>query len=204
MRFAGAAADVSEKRLKYARVERERRFLLRGLPPGLKLSDEHRQIFDNYITGTRLRLRKMRSPRRREWTWKLTQKFVPEGGDLSRTLISNIYLSRYEYEVLSVFEGNELRKNRYPYLYDGRRLAIDVFLGALSGLVLAEVEFDSDEELSAFEMPPFAEREVTSDEMFAGGRLVELTIDDLRAHLKRASAETPNVDATPGVQPSQA
>ncbi len=47
---------------KYARVERERRFLLRELPPGLRVSDAHTQITDNYLTGTRLRLRKVRVP----------------------------------------------------------------------------------------------------------------------------------------------
>jgi 3-isopropylmalate/(R)-2-methylmalate dehydratase large subunit len=75
LKFLGTAADVGEQRAKYARVERERRFLLRELPPGLRVNDAHTQIFDNYLTGTRLRLRKIRAPREREWTWKLTQKF---------------------------------------------------------------------------------------------------------------------------------
>ncbi len=129
MKYLGTAADVSEKRRKYAQVERERRFLLRELPPGLRPHDPHVQIFDNYVTDTRLRLRKMRAPAAREWTWKLTQKFAPDAGDLSRTLITNIYLSQYEYEVLSVFEGNEVRKNRYPYEHEGRAYSIDLFLG---------------------------------------------------------------------------
>ena len=45
---------------KYARVERERRYLLQDLPEGLSRADHHLQITDNYITGTRLRLRKVR------------------------------------------------------------------------------------------------------------------------------------------------
>src|SRR5690242_16189772 len=83
---------------KYARVERERRYLLRELPDGLKLSDPHKQITDNYLTGTRLRLRKVRVPETNEWTLKLTQKQTPAPPDFSRTLITNIYLSPYEYE----------------------------------------------------------------------------------------------------------
>jgi CYTH domain-containing protein len=184
-KYLGTAADVSGRRMKYARVERERRYLLRELPPGLRVNDPHTQIFDNYITGTRLRLRKVRAPERREWTWKLTQKFAPDPSDFSRTTITNVYLSQAEYEVLSVFEGNEIRKNRYPYEHDGRKFSIDVFLGALHGLVLAETEFDTDEAMRDFAVPPFAAREVTNDELFTGGRLVELTIEDLRAELAR-------------------
>ncbi len=185
MKFLGTAADVSRKREKYARIERERRFLLRELPPGLALPDDHTQIFDNYITETRLRLRKIRAPKAREWTWKLTQKFALDPEDFSRTLITNIYLSQYEYELLAVFEGNEIRKNRYPYEHEGRKYAVDVFLGALFGLILAEIEFATDEEMGAFAQPSFAFLDVTNDEMFTGGRLVHLTSDEISAELKR-------------------
>ena len=169
---------------KYARVERERRFLLREPPPGLKLSDPHTQITDNYVTGTRLRLRKVRDPRTNEWTLKLTQKHAPAPPDFSRTLITNIYLSPYEYEVLSIFEGNELRKNRYPYTHEGRLYSVDVFLGPLRGLVLAETDFDDDAELDAFPTPSFAHLDVTRDELFTGARLVELTAEELRGALQ--------------------
>jgi CYTH domain-containing protein len=168
---------------KYARIERERRFLLRELPPPLTPASEHLQITDNYITGTRLRLRKVRAPLTRERVWKLTQKFAPAPPDFSRTVITNIYLSEAEYETFSVFEGNEIRKNRYPYEHGGRRYAIDVFLGDLRGLILAETSFETDEEMNDFRMPPFAIAEVTGDEVFTGGSLVHLTSDDLRKHL---------------------
>ena len=185
MKHLGAAADVTARRAKYARVERERRFLLTGLPEGLEPAAPHAQIFDNYLTGTRLRLRKIRVPERREWTWKLTQKFAPDPSDFSRTLITNIYLSQYEYEMLAVFEGNELRKNRYPFEHEGRAYSVDVFLGDLRGLFLAETEFETDEEMRAFAPPSFAALEVTNDETFTGARLVGLTTEDLRRELAR-------------------
>jgi len=47
------------------------------------------QITDNYITGTRLRLRKVRDPQTNKWTIKFTQKFAPDATDLTRTLITN-------------------------------------------------------------------------------------------------------------------
>ena len=174
---------------KYARVERERRYLLRELPPGLKPSDPHTQITDNYVTGTRLRLRKVRDPRTNEWTLKLTQKHVLAPPDFSRALITNMYLSPYEYEVLSVFEGNELRKNRYPYEHEGRLYAVDLFLGPLRGLVLAETDFETDEEMDAFPTPSFAHLDVTRDELFTGARLVELTAEEIRRELERRTSD---------------
>lgn len=185
LKFLGTAADVSAKLERYARVERERRFLLTELPPPLRVNSPHTQIFDNYITDTRLRLRKIRDPLKREWTWKLSQKFAPVAHDYSRTFITNIYLSQYEYEVFSVFEGNELRKNRYPFEHDGRKFSVDVFLGALYGLILLETEFETDEEMREFAPPDFIAREVTNDALFTGGHLAYTTVDELRAELAR-------------------
>lgn len=168
---------------KYARVERERRYLLADLPEGLTRADPHLQITDNYITGTRLRLRKVREPRTNKWTVKFTQKFAPEPEDLSRTVITNTYLNALESEVLSVFDSNEIRKNRYYFEFEGRRFSVDMFLGDLFGLVLAEVGFETDEESDRFAKPEFALADVTNDPMFSGGRLCELTFAEVRQHI---------------------
>jgi CYTH domain-containing protein len=166
---------------KYARIERERRYLLRDLPEGMSRADPHLQITDNYITGSRLRLRKVRDPRTNKWTVKFTQKFAPNPEDLSRTVITNTYLNALEAEILSVFNSNEIRKNRYPFEFDGRKFSIDMFLGDLFGLVLAEVGFEADEELDNFPTPSFALADVTNEELFSGGKLCELTFSDVRA-----------------------
>jgi len=165
---------------KYARIERERRYLLRDLPEGITRADPHLQITDNYITGTRLRIRKVREPRTNKWTVKFTQKFAPNPNDFSRTIITNTYLNALEAEVLSVFDTNEIRKNRYHFDLDGRRFSVDMFLGDLFGLVLAETSFETDEELDTFAKPPFALADVTNEPLFTGGRLCELTFSDVR------------------------
>ena len=166
---------------KYARIERERRYLLRDLPEGITRADPHVQITDNYITGTRLRIRKVRDPRTNKWTVKFTQKYAPDPNDLSRTLITNTYLNALEAEVLSVFDTNEIRKNRYAFEFEGRKFSVDMFLGDLFGLVLAEVSFETDEELDNFTKPPFALVDVTNEPLFSGGKLCELTFSDVRA-----------------------
>ena len=168
---------------KYARVERERRYLLADLPDGLTRVDPHLQLTDNYITGTRLRLRKVRDPRTNKYTVKFTQKFAPNPEDLSRTIITNTYLNALEAEVLSVFNTNEIRKNRYRFEFEGRQFGVDMFLGDLFGLVLAEVSFETDDELDDFRQPPFAIAEVTNDPVFSGGSLAELTFAEVKKHM---------------------
>src|SRR5689334_17554370 len=171
---------------KYAQVERERRYLLRDLPEGVTRADPHLQITDNYMTGSRLRLRKVREPRTNKWTVKFTQKFAPNPEDLSRTLITNTYLNALEAEVLSsVFNSNEIRKNRYPFEFEGHNFGVDMFLGDLLGLVLAEIDFETDQELDNFPKPPFALADVTNEPLFSGGRLCELTFSDVRAEIAR-------------------
>jgi len=171
---------------KYARVERERRYLLQDLPEGLTRASPHVQITDNYLTGTRLRIRKIRNPQTNKWAAKFTQKFAPNPEDSSRTIITNLYLNALEAETLGVFAANEIRKNRYPFEFEGRKFSVDMFLGDLFGLVLAEVSFASDEELDNFSRPPFAIADVTGNELFTGGRLSELSFADIREEILRS------------------
>src|SRR5918992_2937588 len=164
---------------KYARLKRERRYLLQDLPEGMSRADPHVQITDNYLTGTRLRIRKVRDPRTNKWTVKFTQKFAPDPQDFSRTIITNTYLNALEAETLSMFDANEIRKNRYSFEYEGRKFSVDMFLGDLFGLVLAEVSFETDEESDSFTKPPFALADVTNEPLFTGGRLCELTFSEV-------------------------
>jgi CYTH domain-containing protein len=168
---------------KYARVERERRYLLADLPEGMTRADHHLQITDNYLTGTRLRIRKVRDPRTNKWVVKFTQKFAPDPNDLSRTVITNLYLNATEAEMLAIFAANEIRKNRYYFDFEGRRFSVDMFIGDLFGLVLAEVGFETDEELDNFPLPAFAIADVTNIETFSGGKLSELKYEDVRREI---------------------
>ena len=170
---------IPESKLgKYSLIERERRFLLTELP--VPRNSPHTQIWDNYLPDTRLRLLKMRAPERGEYTLKLTQKHTLAPDDFSRCRITNTYLSADEYNLLApVFAGREIRKNRYPFEYEGRKYGVDFFLGPLWGLILAEIEFASDEAMNAFAPLPFAAREVTQEEMFTGGQLCQMTVESL-------------------------
>lgn len=175
---------------RYARLERERRYLLKDLPEGLTRASPHVQITDNYITETRLRLRKVREPQTNKWLVKFTQKFAPNAADLSRTIVTNTYLTAAEAEALAVFEANEIRKNRYPYEFAGRKFSIDMFLGDLLGLILAETDFDTDEELDSFPPPPFVVEDVTQNKLFTGGNLSVSTFAEVREEWLKQRADT--------------
>ena len=90
-----------------------------------------------------------------------------------------------------MFQENEIRKNRYPFDFEGRKFSIDMFLGDLFGLVLAEVSFDSDEEMKEFPQPPFALAEVTNNDLFSGGRLSQLTFVEIRPEIQRLINRSP-------------
>jgi CYTH domain-containing protein len=149
---------------KYARVERERRWLMREAPDPKDATAEV-EITDIYFSGTRLRLRRMVDRRGEQPTiYKLTQK-VP--GTSTAGLVTNTYLSKAEYELLAQLDGCELKKIRYSIPPFG----IDAFLPPLAGLVLAEAEFEDDEAMAAATAPAEAISEVTDDPQFTGGYL---------------------------------
>lgn len=158
---------------KYAQVERERRFLLTN-PPEPSSVTVSRLITDQYLLGTRLRLRRAAfSDGRCEL--KLTQKVpVPQPGAV-QGLITNTYLSPPEYEVLASLPAALLSKTRYSV----PPLGVDVFDGRLQGLVLAEAEFTTDEEAHSFDPPAECVAEVTDDTRFTGGHLVRTSRQEL-------------------------
>lgn len=160
---------------------RERRFLLNAFPPGLERNSPHLQLTDNYITNTRLRLRKIRVPETKERRWLLTQVIHPVPADLSQTIKVNTWLSAQEYEVLSVFEGNETRKNRFAYQHEGRDYTVDLYLGLLWGLLIAKTTIESDLTWDQALMPEFATADITNDPLFNGPKLPDLTIQEIRA-----------------------
>lgn len=184
------------------RTELRRVFALADLPEPLTRAGEHQQFFDNYIENTRLRLRTIRAPQTKRWSWILEQRFPAGENDLSVWRVSEIHLNEAEHAAFEMFEGREIRKNervesselrfnRYFYDLGGaphtvrRPVEIDVFLNPLWGLHLAKVFFETVEEMRNFAPPAFAVIEVTQNEFFTGAKLVGKTIEDVRAELQK-------------------
>lgn len=169
---------------KYARVERERRFLLPG-PPAPSAAAGRRRITDRYLPGTRLRLRRVDHADSGACELKLTQK-VPAGAPgFVQGLITTTYLSAAEYDLLASLPAAVLAKTRLSI----PPLSVDVFDPPLHGLVMADAEFGTDEAARSFGPPAGVVAEVTDDPRFTGGRLVLARRGELLAWLAEYGIE---------------
>jgi CYTH domain-containing protein len=169
---------------KYARVERERRFLLAGPPPAPAVTAS-RRITDRYLPGTRLRLRRVDYPHTGACELKFTQKVAAGRPGFVQGLITNTYLSEAEYDLLATLPAEVLSKTRLSV----PPVSIDVFDPPLHGLVMADIEFTTDEDAQSFPLPPAAIAEVTEDTRFTGGSLVRTRRHDLLAWLAEYGIE---------------
>lgn len=83
----------------------------------------------------------------------------------------------YEYEIpredaqalLDNFSSAELSKIRYTLDFDHKTWEVDEFLGENSGLIVAEIELNSEEE--TFTLPPWIADEVTDQEKYYNANL---------------------------------
>ncbi len=148
--------------LKYAVVERERRYLIRRLPEG---AGRAKEIIDRYVTGTRLRLREVQEVDG-SVTRKLGHKVRLTAGP-DEVACTNFYLDDAEWAVLDALPARMLRKKRYIVDRDGLLVAIDEHE---DGSLVAEI--DDGEQPSEF-VPDWLEvlDDVSDDESWTGVNL---------------------------------
>jgi CYTH domain-containing protein len=150
--------------LKYAVVERERRYLLARLPEGVT---ETHEIVDRYVTGTRLRLRQVRASDGTV-TRKLGHKVRLAAGP-AEIACTNLYLNDEEWALLVILPARLLRKKRHVVERDGLVVAIDEHE---DGTLLAEID---DRDSPSDFVPAWLDivRDVTADEAWTGARLAQ-------------------------------
>jgi CYTH domain-containing protein len=148
--------------LKYAVVERERRYRLGRLPDGVSSTKE---ILDRYVTGTRLRLREVR-----EGDGAVIRKLghkvrISEGP--AEVACTNFYLNDEEWSILTALPARLLRKRRHMVHRDGLLVAVDEHE---DGTLIAEI--DDGDHPSEF-VPDWLDvvDDVTDDEAWTGSRL---------------------------------
>jgi CYTH domain-containing protein/CHAD domain-containing protein len=146
-------------------VEIERKFLVRDPPPdlGACASDRIEQGYvalDGHAVEVRVRRRGGRAT--------LT---VKQGSGHAR-LEEEIALGRARFERLwELTDGRRLEKVRHLVPVGDATVELDVYGGVLAGLVVAEVEFDSENDSDAFRPPDWLGKEVTGDERYANRTL---------------------------------
>lgn len=148
--------------LKYAVVERERRYVLASIPTGVTSTKE---IVDRYVTGTRLRLREVRQGDSAV-VRKLGHK-VRLGKGPEEIACTNFYLNDEEWAVLAALPARKLRKRRHMVARDGWLVAIDEHE---DGTLVAEID-DADKPSDA--LPGWLDvvSDVSNDESWTGAGL---------------------------------
>jgi adenylate cyclase len=144
-------------------MEVERKFRLRQ-PPDL-FSSESDPIEQGYLAvgaDGEVRLRQK---------GEKTLLTAKRGAGLSRGE-AEVEISAEQFEALwPLTEGRRLRKRRHVLPHDGLEIEVDVYQGELEGLIVAEIEFDSEEQARDFEPPDWLGDEVTGDERFLNENL---------------------------------
>ncbi len=85
----------------------------------------------------------------------------------------------YEYEIpvgeaeelLDGFSESELSKLRYTFSFKDKVWEVDEFLGDNTGLFVAEIELESEEDV--FELPDWVTQEVTEDRRYYNSNLTK-------------------------------
>jgi CYTH domain-containing protein/CHAD domain-containing protein len=162
-------------------VERERKFLVDRVPDDLAPSGAV-TIRQGYLASG-----PHRSVRVRDAGSEGCTLTVKAGSGAERTEL-DVPIQRAEFDAAWPHtEGQRLDKTRQRIPFGDHVIELDVFGGALAGLVLAEVEFDSVAAMEAFEPPPWFGRDVTDDDRYTNASLA------LRG---RPAAETDGADDT--------
>ena len=137
--------------------EIERKFLVNEIPedlykyPSSHISQGYLEVKDD---GAEVRIR---SKEDRFF------KTVKSGQGLERKEIETVIGSEMYNKLWPKTAGMRIEKRRHEIPYEGYVIELDIYLGDLAGLIVAEVEFDSVEASGRFTPPSWFGEEVTND-----------------------------------------
>ncbi len=146
-------------------MEIERKYLLKELPKNLD-TYPHRHLEQGYLcTAPVVRIRKD------DDKYELTYK---SGGMMVRQEY-NLPLTNASYEHLKKkVDGRLIAKKRYMIPYEKYTIELDVFENDLAPLVLAEVEFKTEEEANSFTPPDWFGEDVTFSKAYHNSVLSQI------------------------------
>jgi adenylate cyclase len=153
-------------------MEVERKFLVSGSPDldGTD-ADEIEQGYLAIGSDGEVRLR------RKGERLLLTAK---RGAGLSRQE-AEVEIDRASFDELwSLTDGRRLRKRRHVVPYGELEIELDVYAGDLEGLIVAEIEFVSEEDAKAFDPPDWLGEEVTGDHRYLNETLATAGVPSAR------------------------
>lgn len=162
--------------------EFELTYLVKSVPSGV-FQSPCKEILDIYLPSTNehpiLRLRKSGDKQ------EITKKQPVYGNDSSHQTENTIPLTDEEFGELSSLTGKRVRKIRYYYKEAGVDYEVDIFQDELIGLVVVDVEFNSNVEKAIFTPPGWVLADVTQEKFIAGGMVCGKSYTDIQTELER-------------------
>ena len=143
-------------------MEIERKFLIKELPDLSKY--EYVEIEQGYLsTSPVVRIRKKNE------NYILTYK----GSGLMAREEIEAALTKEAYEHLATkIDGHLITKRRYLIPLEPYTIELDVFSGHMAGLIMAEVEFPTEDEAKSFTPPAWFGEDVTSDRRYHNSNMI--------------------------------
>lgn len=137
-------------------TEIERKYLITNLPQNLLDGLKPNNILQGYIAvhadKTEVRIRKFAHQ-----YWQT----IKSPGHLSRLEFELPIEEQLFHQLWPLTEGRNLEKNRYNIPYQDNLIELDVYTGELTGLIVAEVEFQSMDDCNSFIPPDWFAREIS-------------------------------------------
>lgn len=144
-------------------MEIERKFLINKIP--FSLESYNKRVIEQAYLCTEPVVRVRRDNDSYYLTYKSKGLIAREEYNLPLTAESYKHL-------LSKADGRIITKNRYEIpLDDGHLIELDIFEGELSGLVLAEIEFDSLDEAMSYSVPEWFGEDVSNSSKYHNSTL---------------------------------
>jgi CYTH domain-containing protein len=144
-------------------VERERKFLVAESP---ELPEHGMTLRQGYLAIDRSVSVRVRDAGEGNRTLTIKAGRGPVRTELEWPISEQQFTAAWEQT-----DGRRIHKTRYRVPLDGTVVELDVFHDELKGLILAEVEFDGDRSLAAFEPPTWFGTEVTDDVSYTNASL---------------------------------
>lgn len=165
------SGDILSSKEAVISKEIERKFVIDKIPEDFDLgSFPSKKIYQGYLVNTAecaVRLR------RKGAAFFLTYKTASKEHAAERVELET-ELSEVQFDTMwPGTAGKRLEKTRYEIPYGNHVIELDVFEGANTGHVLAEVEFKSTSEADIFQPPGWFSRDVTADRAYGNSNIAE-------------------------------
>jgi len=147
------------EKLQQTSLEIERKFLVTKIPENLS-NFPSSKITQGYLLITDVAEIRIRN---RSGEYTITNK---SGTGQSRSEYERKISPKYFTRLSTEIQGKLIKKTRYLIPYQNTTIELDIYAGDLQGLVVAEIEFNSEETAAKFSPPEWLDAEVTNNESF--------------------------------------